>query len=97
MYFDDSLYENKGHYRIAQLLDETPLDEDCEEIRIVCDTEEEYNNVLNDLYHKADESIRIFGVSNNPMEIIIEKDPRLKYRKFDEDAFLINKDTEEKK
>jgi hypothetical protein len=33
----------------------------------------------------------MYGVSNNPMEIIIEKDPREKYRKFDEEVFVEGK------
>ena len=94
LYFDDSLYENEMHYRISQLLDETPLDDECEEIRIICDNEREYNDVLNALYHHTDGNIKMYGVSYNPMEVIIEKDPRLKYRKFDEEAFLM-KDKEE--
>ena len=95
MYFDDSLYENEMHYKIAKYLDEQPLEDDEEEIRIVCDNEEEYNKVLDALFKEAEGKIKIYGTSNNPMEIVVEKDPRDSYRKFDEEAFLMNKNDEE--
>ena len=88
MYFDESLYENEMHYRIAQYLDELEKDPEEEELRIVCDSEEEYNEVLDKLYKAKSDKIRIFSVSVNPMEIIVEKDPRLKYRKFDESSLM---------
>lgn len=91
MYFDDSNYENEMHYKLSKYLDEYPLDEDWEELRIVCKDEEEYNNTLNKLFHASEDKIKIYGVSNNPMEIVVEKDPRINYRKFDEN-FLMNKE-----
>lgn len=97
MYFDESLYENEMHYKIAKLLDENPLDDDCEEFRIVCDTEREYNDVLNALCHEADGKFKMYGVSYNPMEIIIEKDPRLGYRQFDEGVLMDSQESEESK
>ena len=84
LYFDDSLYENEMHYKISKLLDECPLGDDYEELCIKCDNEEEYNNVLDSLFKAGDEKFKFYGVSNNPMEIIIEKDPRDNYRQFDE-------------
>ena len=89
MYFDESLYENEMHYKISKYLDEYPLDDDHEELRIICDTEREYNNILNALFKASEGKMKIFGTSNNPMEIVIEKDPRENYRKFDEN-FLMN-------
>lgn len=97
MYFDDSLYENEMHYKISKLLDDNPLDDDCEELRIVCDSEEEYNGILNSLYHAGDGKFKMYGVSYNPMEIIIEKDPRLNYRQFDEGVLMDNQESEEAK
>lgn len=97
MYFDDTLYENEMHYKIAKLLDDNPLDDDDEELRIVCDSEEEYNNVLNSLYHAGDGKFKMYGVSYNPMEIIVEKDPRLNYRQFDEGVLMDNQESEEAK
>ena len=94
LYFDDSLYENEMHYKIAKYLDENPLGEDYEELRIVCDSEKEYNDVLDALYKAGDGKLKMYGVSNNPMEIIVEKDPRYGYRKFDENL-LMNNNTEE--
>lgn len=94
MYFDESLYENELHYRLAQYLDELEKDPEEEELRIVCDNVEQYNEMLDRLYRYKRDSIRIFSVPNNPMEIIIEKDPRLKYRKFDESSLMDNVSTE---
>lgn len=95
MYFDDSLYENKMHFKISQYLDEYPLntlpfeDEgEWEDIRIVAKDEIEYNEILDKLYHYGDGKLRMFGTSRNPMEIIIEKDPRENYRKFDESLLM---------
>lgn len=93
MYFDESLYENEMHYKISKYLDEYPLDDDHEELRIICDNEREYNNILNALFKASENKIKIFGTSNNPMEIVVEKDPREGYRKFDEN-FLMNAEEE---
>lgn len=84
MYFDNSNYENEMHFKISQYLDQYPLEDDEEELKIQCDTEDQYNATLDALFHYTDGKIRIFGVSSNPMEIIVEKDPRESYRKFDE-------------
>jgi len=84
LYFDNSLYENELHYRLKKLIDDMPIGEDCEEIRIKADSEEEYNHILDQLFEVGDGTLRAYGVSNKPLEIIIEKDPRDKYRKFDE-------------
>ena len=92
MYFDESLYENEMHYKIAKYLDEYPLDDESEELRIVCDNEREYNDVLNALFKASNNKIKIFGVSNNPMEIIVEKDPREGYRVFDEKFLMDSKE-----
>ena len=88
MYFDDSLYENEMHYKIAKLLDEFPLDDESEELRIVCDSTEEYNSVLDALFHAGEGKFKMYGVTNKPFEIIVEADPTLKYRKFDESNLL---------
>lgn len=95
LYFDDSLYENEMHYKIAKYLDENPIDDENEEIIIKCDNVDQYNATLDALFKAGQDKIKIFGTSNNPMEIVIEKDPRENYRKFDEETFLINKNTEE--
>lgn len=88
LYFDNSLYENEMHYKIAKYLDECPLEDDHEEICIRCDNEEQYNATLDALYKAGQGKIRIFGTSNNPMEIVIEKDPREGYRQFDENFLM---------
>lgn len=93
MYFDESLYENEMHYKISKYLDEYPLDDDYEEIHIVCDNEREYNETLNALFKASTGKFKIFGTSNNPMEIVVEKDPREGYRKFDEN-FLMKSEEE---
>lgn len=90
LYIDDSLYENEMHYKIAKLLEENPLDDDWEELRIVCDNEREYNDTLNALYHAAEGKFKMYGVSYNPMEIVVEKDVRENYRKFDESVLMDN-------
>lgn len=87
LYFDDSLYENEMHYKISKLLDEMPDDEH-DELFIKCDNEEEYNSTLDSLYKAKKDSVRFYGVSNDPYVIIVEKDPRDKYRKFNEEEFL---------
>ena len=93
MYFDNSLYENEMHYKLDKLKDEFPLDDDWEELHIVAKDESEYNAILDKLYHYTEDKIKIYGVSNNPMEIIVEKDPRDDYRQFDEDKYLVNEET----
>ena len=89
LYFDDSLYENEMHYKLSQYLEKFPTSDDEEIISIKCETEKQYNDVLDKIYKAGLDKIRVCGTSKNPMEIIIEKDPRLKYRKFDEDKFLM--------
>lgn len=96
LYFDDSLYENEMHYKIAKYLDEMPLGDDEEEIVIRCDNETEYNKTLDALFKAGEGKFKIFGTSNNPMEIVIEPDPRDKYRKFNEEHLNFDK-TEESK
>ncbi len=91
MYFDNSLYENEMHFKIAKYLDEMPLDDDAEEIIIKCDTESEYNSILDALFKAGEGTLKISGVSKNPLEIIVEKDPRLSYRSFDEGNLLEEK------
>jgi len=93
MYFDDSLYENKMHFHISQILDSlNDLTDDQEEVVINCDNEEQYNKVLDSLYHYAKDKFKFFGVSSDPMKIIVEKDAREKYRVFNEDTFLMKKE-----
>ena len=72
------------HYEIAKMLEDETLGDDCEEIVIQCDNEEQYNAMLDALYHAGDGKIQMYGVTNMPFEIIVEKDPRDKYRNFDE-------------
>lgn len=93
LYFDDSLYENAMHYKIKKYLEENPLDKEYEELIIKCDSEKEYNAVLDSLFKEADGKFRVFGVSNNPMEIVVEPDPRDKYRKFNEDNLMSSENT----
>lgn len=95
LYFDDSLYENKMHYKISQYLKEwweytleRDNEEDYEEIVIEAENEEEYNAILDKLFHAKDGSIKMYGTSRNPMEIIVAKDPREGYRKFDENLLM---------
>lgn len=87
LYFDDSLYENEMHYKISKILDEIP-DNEHDELCIKCNNEEEYNSTLDNLYKAKKDSVRFYGVSNDPYVIIVEKDPRDKYRKFNEEEFL---------
>lgn len=89
LYFDNSLYENKMHYQLSKYLDEGNVPEDYEDIRILADNETEYNESLDKLYHAKINKFIMSGTRDNPMEIIIEDDPRNKYRKFDEDTFLM--------
>ncbi len=88
MYFDNSLYENEMHFRIAKYLEEHPLDNEWEELSIKCDNEAQYNAVLDALCRASADKFKISGVSNNPMEIIVEKDPREGYRVFDESLLM---------
>ena len=92
LYFDDSLYENEMHYKITKYLEEYPLDEESEELVIKCDNETQYNAILDALFRASDSRITMYGTSNNPMEIIVEPDPRLSYRKFDEKFLLDHKE-----
>lgn len=93
-YFDNSLYENEMHYKIHQLLNEYPLDDEYEELIIKCDNEKEYNNTLDALFKYSENKIKISGTTLDPFEIIIEKDPRDSYRKFDE-SNLMDEQTED--
>lgn len=88
LYFDDSLYENEMHFKLSQLSDECPLDDDWEEIVIDCKNEDDYNKTLDKLYNSYKGKFKLFGTTRNPMEIIIEKDPREGYRKFDESMLM---------
>lgn len=84
LYIDDSLYENEMHYKISKILDSYELEPDCEEIRFDCKDESEYNATLDALFKAGEGKFKFYGVTSNPMEIIVEKDPRENYRKFDE-------------
>ena len=92
MYFDDSLYENEMHYKIAKYLEECPLEEDEEEICIKCDNEKQYNDILDALFKFTEGKINVYGTTKDPMEIIIEPNPQDKYRKFDE-GFLMKEES----
>lgn len=94
LYFDNSLYENKMHYKISKYLDELKQDPDSEELVIKCDNEEQYNSILDSLFKAADGKLKICGTSNNPLEIIVEKDPHDSYRKFDEKFVLEEEDND---
>ena len=83
-YFDDSLAENELHFKIKQYLDEHPLDSDYEELVIRCDDEKQYNGILDALFTYSADKFKISAVTNNDMEIVVERDPREGYRKFDE-------------
>ena len=48
------------HYKISKYLDEMPLGDDEEEIKIVCDNEREYNAVLDSLFKAAEGKFRYF-------------------------------------
>jgi hypothetical protein len=39
---------------------------------------------LDQLCHYKDGLLKVYGTTNEPMDIIVEKDPRDNYRKFDE-------------
>lgn len=96
LYFDDSLYENEMHYKISKYLDELENDPEEEGIRIICKDVDTYNHCLDELTHATNGKFKMYGVSYNPMEIKIEKDPREGYRKFNEEEFLM-KDEENNK
>lgn len=91
LYFDNSLYENTMHFKLAQCLKDIPLSEDQEELAIHCKTEEEYNRALDALSEFKAGKIKAFGTSRNPFEIIVEEDPRIKHRHFDENCLLNSK------
>lgn len=88
LYFDDKLYENEMHFKISKLLDECPLGDEFEEIHFKCDNADDYNAALDALFKAGDGKFKFYGVSYNPMEIIIERDPRENYRKFDESNLI---------
>lgn len=87
-YFDESLAENEIHFKIKQYLDNHPLADTYEEFIIKCDTEEEYNAMLDKLAHYANDKIKMSAVITDKTEIIIEKDPAEGYRKFDESNLI---------
>lgn len=62
--------------------DESPVTED--DIWIDTDNEEDYNTHLDDLAKFGEGKFKFAGVSNKPHELVIEDDPRTKYKKFDE-------------
>lgn len=102
LYFDDSFYENKEHYRISQYLEqwweytlERENENEWEEIVFVAKDEEEYNSILDSLYRSKIDKIKMYGTSINPLEIIVAKDPREKYRKFDEGLLMTSNTNEE--
>ena len=80
------------HYRLAKYLEKHPLDGENEELLIKCDNEKEFNNILDSITHFKDGKMIAFGTSRNPMEIIIEEDPRVKHRHFDESLLLDSKE-----
>lgn len=85
LYFDETLAENEMHFRIKEYLDANPLEGEWEELVIKCDNTEQYNSILDSLYHYGDGKIKIYGTSAEDTEIIVMDDPRLKYRKFNEE------------
>jgi hypothetical protein len=99
MYFDDSLYENEMHYKISQYLDEYPIntlprehEEEYEDLKIVADNAEQYNEILDSLYHYKTGKLKMSGTPKCDVEVIIDKDPREGYRKFDENLLMQNKE-----
>ena len=92
MYFDNSLYENKMHFHISQILDGMEKDDDVEEVVIKCDNENDYNETLDALYRYGKNKFKFSGITGDPMKIIVEKDVREKYRVFNEEAFLMKKE-----
>ena len=83
-YFDDSLAENELHFKLKEYFDKHPIGDDYEEVVIQCDNDIQYNQMLDALYRYTGDKIKIYAVSHNDMEIVIENDPREGYRKFDE-------------
>lgn len=86
MMFDNSLYENEKHYTLAQMARnlDTWFDGEIDELIIDCDDEELYNNSLDILFHMNENKVSMWGVTGDPLQIIVEKDPRENHRKFDE-------------
>ena len=80
------------HYRLAKYLEEHPLDPENEELLIKCDNEEQFNSLLDAITHFKEGKMKAFGTSRNPMEIIVEEDPRVKHRHFDESLLLNEKE-----
>ena len=91
-YFDDSLTENELHFKLNQFYDKHPLDDDWCEVRIKCKDEDSFNKNLDKLVNYTAKQIRIMGTSIDPTEIIVEKDPREGYRKFDESHLVPEKE-----
>ena len=79
------------HFKLARYFDQFPVDSDDEQVVIQCKSEKEFNDVLDALYHYKNGKLCAYGTSKNPMEIIVEADPRAKYRKFDEKFLLDQK------
>jgi hypothetical protein len=86
-YFDDSLTENELHFKINKYLEKNPIG-DNEQIVIKTDDEATYNRMLDAMTHFSEDNISICATSYNALDIIIEKDPRLSYRQFDESNVL---------
>lgn len=83
LYFDNSLAENELHFKIKEYLDKNDNNE-YDEICIKCDNEKQYNEILDSLSRYTKDKIQIYGTTEDNLEIIIERDPRENYRKFDE-------------
>ena len=85
------------HYHINEILNELdaeePTDRDC--IYIDAKDEEEFNNALNKMYNFSTGKLQFTGVMDTPTEIVVEKDVREKYRKFNEDQFLMKEQPQE--
>ena len=96
LYFDNSLYENDMHFRLSQLMAQCPISEDAEEVGVKADNVDDYNQALDKLYNSTVGIVKMSGVPNGPMDIIVEKDPREGYRQFNEN-FLMNNETEDTK
>ena len=95
MYFDESLYENKMHYHINNLLNELnemEEDPDREVLYIDAPDEETYNKMLDKLYLYSDGKMQFSGETGDDVDVVVEKDVRENYRQFNEDNFLVNKE-----
>ena len=92
LYFDNSNYENELHFRLADYIKQMELDDDAESLYINCKTEEDYNKALDTISKATEERIKVYGTSRNPLEIIVEKDPRDNYRVFDEKFLMKEED-----